>query len=183
MKIGFDVDDVLCKFIPPMLKAYKEKHWSSVDINDYIYQDTRIDWPKLKQLILDEKLYSLAPLVEEIKTQVNHLSKNNEIQLITSREKCHKDDTKQWLEENGIKYNELNFSDDKHLLCNDFWLESFTDDKLETILNISRYSPKTQPILKQQPWNWELEINHLIEQWKFENKKEINSLLERVIKI
>lgn len=185
-RYGFDIDDVLCNFVPLLIEEYNKAHNTKFDIKDidtfwmFVYWEERLAWNDLKKVIIEKDLYSIVEGIDSMIAYVNSLyAKGHDIYLITARENEHKEETVKWLADRGVNHTALYFTNEKNDLCNKLNITSFIDDKLETILNISKYCPNTKPILQMRPWNGKREMLQLVKEWKF-TEKEIYKLLRRV---
>lgn len=161
MNIGIDIDDTITKTSEETdiwAKEYTENilkrkfELQEIEIFDpmwakYLYnwteEEDRIFWDTYYEKIME----SVKPKEDAIEV-INNLSKNNKIFIITARwdrkNGIIAKITKDWLEKNNIKYNELFLGHkDKRKIIQDNNIEVFIDDSLKTCMEIYEMGIKT----------------------------------------
>ena len=161
MNIGIDIDDTITKTSEETdiwAKEYTENilkrkfELQEIEIFDpmwakYLYnwteEEDRIFWDTYYEKIME----SVKPKEDAIEV-INNLSKDNKIFIITARwdrkNGIIAKITKDWLEKNNIKYNELFLGHkDKRKIIQDNNIEVFIDDSLKTCMEIYEMGIKT----------------------------------------
>lgn len=164
MKIGIDIDDCLATYTSVFLQRVHQYYGIEVPITamngpsakteDYGF----ISKQQARQLLTldrqDRILINLSTYPGCV-TAVNNLANNHQVHLVTSRDnyeqKLLKAHTKDWLQEHGFIYHNLEFSQDKGELAKRLDLELFIDDSLKFAKQAIAYGIPV--ILFAQPWN------------------------------
>ena len=157
-KIGIDIDGVLTdvynwylingkKYADSLGKSLvNEKGYDAkemYDLSDEEFTD-----------FIDKTIWNYSkdePARKDAKETLEKLLDNNyELIIITARYKADKDNengkkmrecVKNWLNNNGLKYSNIIFSDDKTKICKDNSIDLMIEDKPDTIINLSNYIP------------------------------------------
>ena len=157
-KIGIDIDGVLTdvynwylingkKYADSLGKSLvNEKGYDAkemYDLTDEEFTD-----------FIDKTIWNYSkdePARKDAKETLEKLLDNNyELIIITARYKADKDNengkkmrecVKKWLNNNGLKYSNIIFSDDKTKICKDNSIDLMIEDKPDTIINLSNYIP------------------------------------------
>ena len=113
------------------------------------------------------------------------LDNNYELIIITARYKADKDNengkkmrecVKNWLNNNGLKYSNIIFSDDKTKICKDNSIDLMIEDKPDTIINLSNYIPV---ICFNAPYNENIESKNIYRVFNWnEVYDQINDIFE-----
>jgi uncharacterized HAD superfamily protein len=108
LRIGFDIDGVLCSFIPECLEASKKMGLvpENTTINEIRYDIRKqfcLDYDLFDRIILTDDFYfSLPPNMEIINDIRNWLNDGHYIIFITSRPDKNRDITEKWLNKYDI---------------------------------------------------------------------------------
>ena len=132
MKRKFELQEI--EIFDPMWAKY---------LYNWTEEEDRIFWDTYYEKIME----SVKPKEDAIEV-INNLSKNNKIFIITARwdrkNGIIAKITKDWLEKNNIKYNELFLGHkDKRKIIQDNNIEVFIDDSLKTCMEIYEMGIKT----------------------------------------
>lgn len=145
VKIGIDIDGTIT-----------EGDWLIKPLNEWLdspitYEDlVEYDCCKVINRSYDEveawfrdngaRIYKDPLARENAVATIAELNKENEIFLISAREKEAIEVTKTWLSENDVVYGTLDLlgSHDKIAACKKYGIEIFMEDRLENALDISR---------------------------------------------
>lgn len=168
MKMGIDVDDVICDFVTPFLRYYNKKHNKQVkkeDINSYdLTKVLDLDKSKVVNLINDfylSKDFSKILPRYDAYTCIPNLVFDEKI-LITARPDWIRDKTKFWVD----KYFKNTFNDiymgikDKSGLCKALDIDIMVDDKGSAVVDCGNNG--ITAILLNQPWNQNTKLNNNI---------------------
>lgn len=161
MNIGIDIDDTITKTSEETdiwAKEYTENilkrkfELQKIEIFDPMWAKYLYNWTEEEDRIFWDTYYE--KIMENVKPKedaievINNLSKNNKIFIITARwdrkNGIIAKITKDWLEKNNIKYNELFLGHkDKRKIIQDNNIEVFIDDSLKTCMEIYEMGIKT----------------------------------------
>ena len=161
MNIGIDIDDTITKTSEETdiwAKEYTENilkrkfELQEIEIFDPMWAKYLYNWTEEEDKIFWDTYYE--KIMENVKPKedaievINNLSKDNKIFIITARwdrkNGIIAKITKNWLEKNNIKYNELFLGHkDKRKIIQDNNIEIFIDDSLKTCMEISEMGIKT----------------------------------------
>lgn len=156
MKIALDVDGVLADIIFVWLDEYNKTHKKSATKDDIV------QWDFWKELGYDKyKFYEelsgcwsrwieVPPMEHDIADAVEKLHSVGIVDIVTARDEASTKYVKQWLEHNGIKYNDyvaVARGRDKADL--DYGI--FIDDSPNNVVSI--VSKGKNALLYDQPWN------------------------------
>jgi hypothetical protein len=164
LTIGIDIDDVLADFHQVMW-ALAEKHVpiDEEDKKQYVIQDTKHGSLDLRDKIMEEMYQKrLIANMPEIPGAVEEVNKwhdaGHKIVLITARSKGWEDQTKEWLDKVGLKYDKLIITNhqDKAKFAEDEGVNIFIDDSVNFLENMADKGIKVYVF--DQPWNTELAV-------------------------
>ncbi len=156
MKIALDVDGVLADIISVWLDQYNKSRKKSITSEDIVR------WDFWKELGFDKyKFYEelsscwsrwmeVPPMEQDIASAVEKLHSAGTVHIVTARDASSTKYVKQWLEHNGIKYNDyvpVLRGRDKADLDYDI----FIDDSPHNVVGIA--SKGKNALLYDQPWN------------------------------
>lgn len=162
-----DLDDVLCDFVPILVREFNKVRGSSFtrdDINHWIIGD-----------IIDSSLDELSSIAEksgifhtltprkELSTVKSFLIGWHDVTIVTNRfripwiEKI----TKSWLAKNWLRKANIIFSDKKWQVVADIAAHEFADDCLLNALDVATHCHGVRVWLPDRPWNGEWEIRRI----------------------
>lgn len=179
MKIGVDIDGVMCDLVSEVLRIIRKKYRVSLRKNDiYKHEICEILGVTKNEFfkVFEEALSKLEhPAIKDAPYYINKLNKKHKVIIITSRLERFNHITKEWLTLNKIQYNQLiNIETDKHTKLDK--LDIFVDDNLKEIILASRIK-HLKLILFDQPWNKSLNIKNLFTRAR--TWKEVYSLITK----
>ena len=162
LKIGFDVDNVICRFDAAFLEYVEEVHGERINLNEIH------DYDVLKKIVEsyagdmelncllkgDHKCLLYADPVDDALDIVNSgLGEGHDIYLITARK--NKSLTIEWLEWNNFRYSEIFFApgDEKVYVIEELDLDFYIDDRIQTLISIKKAGLKTECVVLDYPWN------------------------------
>lgn len=170
-KLGFDIDEVVCKTINTIigyLKCYYNIEWSYERFNSYSFEKTRFVKDKaLNKLIADHLVrlvndpdvhLSFEPYSGAIKYINKYKSKGHSIHFVSNRPFKQEDITIKWLKENGFPFDSLHhvgWKIKKGDICNDLELDFYIDDHIGCIDSILSHKRRYKKglLLFDKPWN------------------------------
>ena len=179
MKIGIDIDDTITNTYDNTIKIICNLY--NQDYNELIqkqmnYDDLIIYFPKAFSKEIYEKSIKIVKLKKDVKRIINKLSQNNEIFIITARNKneCSLpyNMSYNYLIDKGIKFDKL-FVEvfDKGKCCNENKIDLFIDDSIKNCQNVIEYGIDT--ILFDNVFNKNSNIK------RFDNWIDIYEYIER----
>ncbi|NQS75137.1 MAG: hypothetical protein HQP61_01655 [Peptococcaceae bacterium] len=145
MRIGVDIDGVLANSLPlwvAELNKFFNKNMRLEEIHLYEIHRTYDITFKDFQSFLEHKGRFLMSKVEPITGSARYLSKlkqQHEICIVTARDKRYYQETRDWLKNNNLPYDELLLlgSHEKKELCLDKDLQVMIEDTLEIGIKVS----------------------------------------------
>lgn len=183
--IWFDIDDVIWNFTQQFLNFYNKEHNTNFSLNEVNKWDIgsllqNINNKNIYDYIFKYEIFSNMIPYSDTKKLIEELKEHYHIKLITSRPNTNDviKITEDWLKKHSIFYHSLHIEAYKSYLCRDLNISYFIDDNLENIIKISKNS-KTKWFLLKKHWNWEEEINRLLESWVF-TKEQIEKALKNI---
>jgi len=178
MKLGIDIDGVICDFVSGFKKVVKDKYGLKISEEDIIYHDlylvlgiTKEEAIKLIELTLNMDL----PLIKDADKYIKILKKKHEIILMTARHINH-EITKKWLMNNRIDYDNLYFLNEGHKYKSSLELDIIIEDNLNEALNW--FSKVKHILVFNHPWNQCIDINNVLHRVK--NWKQIYEYIEKL---
>lgn len=179
MRIGIDIDDTLTNTYEYTIKVISKLYnldYKKILRKKLNYDELKINYQKAFEKEIYEKEIKNVKLKENAKKVINKLYKNNEIIIITARNKnecklpynlCHN-----YLTKNKIKFNELIVEAiDKGKICYENKIDLFIDDSINNCLNVLEYGIDT--IIFDNVYNKNTKIKRV------KNWLEINRYIER----
>lgn len=137
--IKIDCDGVLRDLLTQMCNVYNEHYNESINPNDVIYFETEKIFTKcleIDDIHPDEwlfqknsyKLFLDSPVLPNVREALSLLrEKGYYIIIVTNQVSlCNKIDTLMWLEDNGIYYNSIFFTNEKNLIKGDIIVDDNT---------------------------------------------------------
>jgi len=182
MKIGIDVDEVVCEFVKDYVNFLNKKTGKSISYEDVvdwdiakIFQITREEERAENIEFIQQRKHINLKLVEGAGAAIIQLSKENQIFFITARPLIIKEDTEIYLKK---AFPEVNFkiyhSDDhwpnktkkKSEICTELRLDFMIDDNPDFLESCSRKGIKY--ILFNKPWNKHIAHENIkrVNDWK-----------------
>ena len=180
MRIGIDIDDTLTNTYEYTIRVISKIY--NLDYKKLLrkkmnYDELKINYPKVFEKETYEKEIKNVKLKENAKKVINKLYKNNEIIIITARNKnecklpynlCYN-----YLTKNKIKFNELIVEAmDKGRICYENKIDLFIDDSINNCLNVLEYGIDT--FIFDNIYNKNTKIKRV------KNWLEINKYIERI---
>ncbi|MBR4262951.1 MAG: hypothetical protein IKQ35_06275 [Bacilli bacterium] len=192
-KIGIDIDGVLTDVYNWYLingKKYADSLGKSL-VNEKGYDAKEMYDLTNEEFtdFIDKTIWDYSkdePARKDAKEMLEKLLDNNyELIIITARYKADKDNengkkmrecVKNWLNNNGLKYSNIIFSDDKTKICKDNSIDLMIEDKPDTIINLSNYIPV---ICFNAPYNENIESKNIYRVFNWnEVYDQINDIFE-----
>ncbi len=180
MRIGIDIDDTLTNTYEYTIRVISKIY--NLDYKKLLrkklnYDELKINYPKVFEKEIYEKEIKNVKLKENAKKVINKLYKNNEIIIITARNKnecklpynlCYN-----YLTKNKIKFNKLIVETmDKGKTCYENKIDLFIDDSINNCLNVLEYGIDT--FIFDNIYNKNTKIKRV------KNWLEINKYIERI---
>ncbi|MFC1755758.1 hypothetical protein ACFL96_20605 [Thermoproteota archaeon] len=155
MRIGIDIDGVICDLVKNILIITKEMYGFNLRKEDIykheIHEVLGLEKDSFGKVFVRALSSLNHPAVKGAVTYINKLKKKHKIILVTSRPKRFNRITREWLRMNNIDYDKLvNIKSEKHTKLGGF--DFFIDDHLGEIVFASRIKG-LKSILFDQPWN------------------------------
>jgi uncharacterized HAD superfamily protein len=155
MKIGIDIDGVLCDQILYIVKEAKKRYGITIDknlITRYaIHEFTNLTHEQLMEIFTDSTIIGNVEIINDANIAVNELYKYYEIHLVTARPLDVKEATIQWLSKHNFKYDRLAFTQNKKAYTLQHKLDYFIEDRYKTVLDLSTNCLGI--FLFDYPWN------------------------------
>lgn len=180
MTIKIDVDGVIRDILTPICKLYNEEHGEDITPDDFtewgienILTKEKDPCGKYFNVHCDYVFREGAKLIDGAKKKIDELREKGAFVLIcTTQDKLkQKIATLRFLEENGIAYDGIVFTREKHLIKGDVLL----DDSPENIEMNQRHCPKSLTVIIDHPYNKDVK--------ETENTVRIKSISELRLKI
>lgn len=169
MRIGIDADQVLVDFLTPLLEFHNSAYGTKNDFSEFETKNLEMLWrcdkreslEKLHEFYNTEYFQMIKPIPGAVEA-VNHLSKNHELYVVTSRTVKHADKTNEQIQKyfpNMFKeiLFDNRYSDDNSIeirkkaeVCKEYNLDIMIDDIPKNIENLPS---DIKGILMDQPWN------------------------------
>ncbi|NMB46377.1 MAG: hypothetical protein GX998_08220 [Firmicutes bacterium] len=176
--IGFDIDGVLTDEIVEGENIWQreiEAYFPELRLLEPSFSFTTAYGLSLDRV--DEFMQERAPSIfRQVKPQagcrelLGQLHKMGfVIHLITARQTCYEEITRQWLAKHDFGYKDLWFADDKGKLCQHLGVELFVDDYWENCLDVHNHG--TRALLMTAPHNLRYQMKKGI--YRVENWQEI----------
>ena len=158
-RIGVDLDDVVCSYVPALLQFINTQHGTEYTVADVKQWNIHECIEREEQFVkaaMDHFMYSggfsnLQPIPGAIET-INRLKNNgHQIYFITSRSSKATHDTYEWMDAHGLGIENIFFDRDKAWVAKRLGLDMFVDDNLSNLDAISERGIET--ICFDHPWN------------------------------
>tara|TARA_Y100000310_G_scaffold308672_1_gene352033 strand:+ start:698 stop:1297 length:600 start_codon:yes stop_codon:yes gene_type:complete len=168
MKIGIDLDDVVCEFTRPYLEFHNEKFKTSFEFDEVtshnLWEVLGLSFEETKLSIKEFQDNHLSvedfPLFSNVKEFIERLSENHTLHFITARPKEIINETKSFLDKNFSNWDfNLTFSNGMHdnasLSKADICVKEGIGVMVEDNFNFARECAEKgiRVLLFDQPWN------------------------------
>jgi len=165
LKLGLDVDSVLCDSMPMLLKKINRDRGTAITMEQAVEWDFPVGDTTFDALILeafrDASFLISLPTMDGAKEAVKRLAYDFDIVVVTSRKQLTVDATRFWVEQKFGSLPIIYTGETK----NDNDLDILVDDAAH---NVMAFANGGRPaILFDQPWNQKLGLHPLI--WRCEN--------------
>ena len=182
MIIGLDIDNVIADLDKTLLEEFlkedkNKRNKGIIDPTAEHMTQGMFDWSHQEiHEFLDHHLEQMTAnldLVEDAKTIIDQLKKDgHKIYLITGRNATRfsnpEELTKKWLEEKGVQYDKLIFtqnSTDKSLECSKYKVDIMFDDRPMNCIKLQEKG--IQSYLFKTRYNWRYSLNvPMVDSWK-----------------
>ncbi|MEK6830406.1 MAG: hypothetical protein AABX77_00045 [Nanoarchaeota archaeon] len=168
MKIGTDLDDCLAEFVFSFCNYYNNKHKTNFEFKDFKHFEL---WKTLggdeesviKEIydFYDTNYFENLPVIFLSRICINELKKDNDLFIITSRERDFIGKTDYWINQHyPNKFSDVIFTGEgdnkgaktkKTEICNKLGIDLFIEDNLDNALDCAKGSRKV--LLLDKPWN------------------------------
>lgn len=171
-KLGFDVDEVVCKTIKTILWYMKDLYainWSYENFNKYSFEETEFvkNNKVLNKRIADDLIglvndpnvhFSFDPYDEAIKYINKYKMKGHSIHFVSNRPLDKEDWTIKWLKKQGILFDSVHHAGwkiNKGVICDSLNLDFYVDDHTKCLDSLLDYKKKWKKglFLIDRPWN------------------------------
>lgn len=165
MKIALDLDGVLADIIHPWIENHNKQYKKSInkeDINQWdFWRKIGLDKYEFYRQLSNswERWKDVPPTENDIASAVDRLHSLGRVDIVTARDKESTNNVINWLEHNGIKFNEyVSVFDGRDKAKLDY--DVFIDDSPH---NVERMDSKgSNVLLYDQPWNREVNSRKII---------------------
>lgn len=158
---GFDVDEVICDFVPTFLSAANSYFGTSVVIDDlkdyYIHHALGISYQRIMDFMAtsfnDVQMANLPARLDGLSTVKYAKSRGHRVYIITSRTVTQTNVTIEWLEKYGIQYDGLTLTHhkDKNEAAKKYNVDYLVEDNPDYALAAAEMGIKVfVPVF---PWN------------------------------
>ncbi len=163
LRIGIDIDDVVCDHIKHLVKYYNETHEDSVPLDAISTWEVVNHLPKMygdvKKLdtvwnsFMDTEDFTNLPSIKDSVDIINTFGVDNKIFFITARNPVLCTKTYDWMHKNNLIDYPIYFTKNKGDLARRLKLDVHLDDGVHNLDSIVKQSPGTVPLLYTAPWN------------------------------
>jgi len=155
--LGVDLDNVISdtdSLIRSMIYELFEIKLEQNDITDFLLSNCCITEKQSNYLfeIFHEQRCSEANPIEGAVEILKKITNKYEIHIVTSRPEFTKEKTVNWLVENNVTYERIDFCNDKH--NSPIAYDTFIEDNPETVYNMAKKGIRS--LLYDYPWNQNL---------------------------
>lgn len=174
MKIGIDIDEVLARFLPAIIKYHNETYNTSLKDADFKTYNLWESWggtkeesiEKINDFFQTDYFKKIKPISGAQKA-TRMLKENNDLSIITSRKDEIAKETESWVHQHFPNiFSEVHFaghyfsngqnSKTKRQICDSLEVNVLIEDNFEYALEC--LSPKRKVLLFDYPWNREIEL-------------------------
>ncbi len=175
LKIGVDIDEVVCSFVKPFLNFCEEKLQRKIpyeSVSDFLFEDSLKISPKEILFLMEEfpktKYFNEMQIVEGAVESLKKLAEENEIYFITARPDDIKEQTKIFLRSHFSSFPfSIYFAGDsfggkknKFEICKELGVSILIEDRRRTALECATNGIKV--FLMDKPWNQSCEHQDII---------------------
>jgi uncharacterized protein len=169
MKIGIDIDEVLCDFVGALLERYNERNktaFTKTQMHTYRLEDlygcsTEEAWIHMNEILTSHDLHAKVPLIDGATRAIAQLKNEHTLWLVSARPEYTRDVTEAW-----IQHHFPDMFEDTYLIgtegsggarcrksdvVEELDLEFFIEDSLPNALDITEKGVPV--ILIDRPWN------------------------------
>ena len=185
LRVAVDVDGVLAETMEAWTKTFNKLHGTRFKLKDI---DSWASWIKFGitkdefYRILDgtwENWLDIPPTEPDLAAKVQRAERHGVLDIVTGRSESTVLAVKQWLKNQGIKYNRfVRVPGWRYKIALGY--DVYIDDAPEMMPMISR-SPSVFGILYQRPWN--MDVLDLLQVFKVRTWSQIPSILKEIIDI
>lgn len=187
MKIGLDIDGVLCKFVEGVLEYMNQKYgtsWKPEDIVEYglapkyfTEEQVRALWDDIYKYNLWEKFGVYEEAEEFVKWLYDEGHSSTVLTLRYNTEQCVMS-THNWFEQHQLEYDQMFFNCRKGDACAELGIKLFIEDSIEVAKEIADKGILT--LLWDRPYNRNFIYPNVIRVYSWEQVKTIISSMERL---
>ena len=151
--VGVDIDGVIARITEPVLEVVNKRLGTSYTDDDWTdyYGECFGAAELITECMSNPKTYRHLGVYQGAVSALHKIGEKAHLWLLTSRPPSLEKVTRQWLAENQIPFDELDFTVNKHLWAQAYLLDAFIEDKLEAAELLTRYVPLS--VLIDRPWN------------------------------
>jgi 5'(3')-deoxyribonucleotidase len=173
LKIGVDIDSVVCEMVEPLLKRINNKYNTNFNRRDirewnWVFKCDGFDIDgetEIHEAMDTLDFISNLPVIAGAQNAIEHLSKNNSIMFITSRRNCLQKPTLAWIKKNFGDY-PVRFTDDVEDNKNGYAVDILIDDAAH---HVEAFVKKNEfAVLFDQPWNRDVNDERIlrVDSWR-----------------
>ncbi len=174
MKIGIDIDEVLARFLPAIIRYHNETYNTSLKKEDFKTYNLWESWGgtreesigKINDFFKTDYFRKIKP-ISGAQEATRVLKDNNDLSIITSRKDEIAKETNYWVDKHfpnifsGVHFAGHYFSNGKNSrtkgqICNSLDVDILIEDNFEYALEC--ISPKRKVLLFDYPWNREIKL-------------------------
>jgi len=164
MIIGVDIDNVIAETEKELRRVIFEKKGLSLtreDITSYSFENVagieREDLKEIFEMFNEGGIFLDLEVMEGARETMSLLNEKHRIVLVTSRPACVERHTRQWLEREGIPYDELHFATEKK--ANGIPFDLFFEDQDKFAIELAEEGAYV--LLFDAPWNRHVEHDNI----------------------
>lgn len=180
LKIGIDIDGVICDIMSSILPLIKTRYGTSLKKKDIyrheIHEVLGVSERAFATDVFKDTVIKINhPAIKDAASYINRLYRKHTIVLVTSRPEIFNPITKKWLAKHKIKFHALiNIHKHKYTVLDGF--DFFIDDHLKEVIYASSVK-NLNVLLFDQPWN--RSFNSAGTFTRIKSWKKIYSLIEK----
>ena len=168
MRIGFDMDEILCDFSNPLVEAINAYFGTSITFNDLkkyrieenINRTTEEIMPVMHDLHKEHSLINMPALLDGI-TAINEFkNRGHYVAIITSRYEMFRESTQHWLSKYEVLFDELVMTShtSKAVPAQERGIQYFVEDNASYANEIA--GSGITVFIPKKPWNESEELHH-----------------------
>lgn len=180
LTIGLDIDGVIADLHDKLLEiARKYTNIPEDEKQEYKLRDMNGVSRDVENRVFEElfKTHQIedVPVVPGAVEIINSwYDLGHKIILLTARAKHWKEQTEKWLNNIGLKYDQLVFDDNKGEQAQQMGIDIFIDDKPENVLDLQAHD--VEALLFEQPWNQDMDLPQIQDWAEFKKTSSIQGL-------